>query len=232
MAEEAVNTIEFIPRDLYRSYDHAFRDICPQWLRDHRKFFEAGRGYGESAFHAAWLDVLGRDKPKNLLEIGVYRGQSISLWQLIANKLGLEMFIVGITPLTNIGDSVSNYVDLDYKCDIQSNFREFNLGNPRLVNSLSTEKIALDFIASIVWDLIYIDGSHDYEVVEQDYLNSIKNLRQGGLLCMDDSSLYLGAFLDGVFKGHDGPSRVVRDFAIPQMNYEFTVGHLNFFRKR
>ena len=55
----------------------------------------------------------------------------------------------------------------------------------------STSKKSVDFINSINWDLIYIDGSHDYKVVIKDFENSFKNLNNNGLLIIDDSSLYL-----------------------------------------
>ena len=41
------------------------------------------------------------------------------------------------------------------------------------------------------WDLIYIDGSHDYEVVSNDFKLSYENLNDNGLIVIDDSSLNL-----------------------------------------
>ena len=227
-----MENIKVVARDLYRSYDHAFHYLYPEWLRQHRSYFEGERGFGENAFHAAWLDVLRRHKPQNLLEIGVYRGQSLSLWQLIASKFEMEMFVAGISPLTNLGDSVSVYPEVDYESDIFANFNKFSLKTPLLVKSLSTESLSTEFISSKNWDLIYIDGSHEYDVVLHDYEISLKNLKVGGILCMDDSSLFWDTPIEGVFKGHFGPSKVAMDFATVEMNYEFTVGHLNFFSKK
>lgn len=92
--------------------------------------------------------------------------------------------------MTSDSDKVSKYAVLDYQSDIQKNFNEFNLPKPNLFKAFSTEKKAIKFIESKKWDLIYIDGSHDYEVVIEDTKNSIKNLSDNGILILDDSSLY------------------------------------------
>jgi len=59
------------------------------------------------------------------------------------------------------------------------------------------------------WDLIYIDGNHDYEIVLADYLLCRDHLASGGLLVMDDASLGTSSnSLVFSFAGHPGPSRV------------------------
>ena len=41
-----------------------------------------------------------------------------------------------------------------------------------------------------IWSLFYIDGSHEYEYVKKDINNCLPFLKKGGLLILDDSSLY------------------------------------------
>ena len=77
---------------------------------------------------------------------------------------------------------------------------------------------------------MYIDGDHEYQTVLNDYKFALKLLKHDGLICFDDSSLYFQ--VEGKFRGHPGPSDVVKNFALKEMNYLFTVGHLNFFQKR
>jgi hypothetical protein len=218
--------------DLYRYFEFKYIWLSPRWLKSHRRYFsKKSRGFGEAPFHAAWLYILKAYKPKFLLEIGVYRGQIISLWQLIGDKCGLDIEVNGITPLAGKGDEVSRYLDIDYGKDIMNNFKNFRLNKPMLFKGLSNDKNAIDFINSKKWDLIYIDGGHDFSVVLSDYRNSILNLNKGGILCIDDSSLYLDMEINGKFKGHPGPSKVVSEYAIHELNHLFTVGHNNFFIK-
>lgn len=214
--------------DSYRKYDFIYHFLAPKYLRKHRSYFQhLNRGFGEDPFHAAWLDVLKRRRPRKCLEIGVYRGQVISLWTLIAMKENFDTEIWGITPLSASADSVSLYPELDYGEDIRINFAEFNLGTPNLKVGYSNEASIVEWIRQSKWDLIYIDGNHDFEIVRSDFFLSVEVLNKGGLICLDDSSLSFN--LQGKFKGHPGPSRVVSEYAFGQLNYLFSVGHLNFF---
>src|SRR4051812_25161223 len=49
-------------------------------LKAHRLYFTGNRrGFGEHVFHVMWSLLLEQFKPRDFLEIGVYRGQVISL---------------------------------------------------------------------------------------------------------------------------------------------------------
>lgn len=219
-------------RDLYKFYDFKFRWLAPIWLKRHRYYFSRKqRGFGEKAFHSVWQEIFTYFKPKTVLEIGVYRGQIVSLWQLIAKKNDLDIEVHGISPLQNSGDSVSRYVQIDYESDIKQNFEKFHLKAPNILKSFSTDLAARELFESRKWDLIYIDGSHDLEITLQDYGLAIANLSNNGVICFDDSSLFLDFEIQGIFKGHPGPSTVVKEFAIKEMNHFMTIGHNNFFIK-
>lgn len=219
-------------QDSYIYYDIKYRWLSPRWLRAHKKFFSREeRGFGEKSFHAAWNDIITEFRPQYVLEIGVYRGQILSLWKLIAQKNFLPIDVYGITPLENVNDSVSTYMDIDYEADIKKNFTKFNLEYPRILKALSTDNRARELITSRKWDLIYLDGNHDFEIILKDYILAHANLKKQGILCFDDSSLFMNFKIDGVFKGHDGPSRVVKEYASKEMIHLMTVGHNNFFMK-
>ena len=178
--------------DLYAYMHHHFHNICPSEVREHRVYYKQGRrGFGEDAFHAMWFTLLREFRPKQCLEIGVYRGQVISLWALIARSLGFCCDAHGVSPFTSIGDKVSVYLrDVPYLEDTLSNHRHFGLHEPTLTRAFSTDSAALEHIRSRRWDLAYIDGNHDYEVALADYELCRDNLADGGLLVMDDSSLF------------------------------------------
>jgi len=219
--------------EVYRYFENQFRFNSPQFLWKHNWYFkQSARGFGEPAFHAAWLQVFEDFKPKKCLEIGVYRGQTISLWSLLSKKMGFDCNIFGITPLAAVGDSVSQYLEIDFAADIQLNFDQFKLKSAVIFNQLSTTKEATEFIANGEWNLIYIDGSHDYKDVLSDYLNAVSGLALNGLIVMDDSSLFLEQVKGyGAFQGHPGPSKICVEYASVQLEHVLSVGHLNFFRK-
>jgi predicted O-methyltransferase YrrM len=220
--------------DVYRYFENQFRFRSPQFLWKHNWYFKQhNRGFGEPAFHAVWHQILEELKPRKCLEIGVYRGQTISLWSLIAENLNFNCKVVGITPLTRVGDSFSQYLDVDYLADINKNFEKFKLQHGDIVKDFSTGPVGTKTINSGNWDLIYIDGSHDFEDVYLDYFNSISGLASNGIIVMDDSSMYLEEVKGyAAFQGHPGPSRVCADHAMNDLEHFLSVGHLNFFRKK
>jgi predicted O-methyltransferase YrrM len=70
-------------------------------------------------------------------------------------------------------------------------------------------------------------------VVLEDYKNSLRALKPGGLIVFDDSSVYTDYQPPGFpFKGHPGPSQIVRDYAMKEMCFLGGVGHNNVFQKR
>lgn len=219
---------------LHSYMHHYFSQICPPEVKEHRIYFsQESRGFGEDAFHAAWYLLLKEFRPSNCLEIGVYRGQVVSLWALLSRLLDFPCLIHGISPLTPAGDHVSTYLaNIDYRADINRNHKAFGLPLPSLLKAFSTDADALYLIRSKAWDLIYIDGSHDYEIALADYEVCKECLAEGGLLVMDDSSLYTD-YRPPMFSfaGHPGPSRIVQEKVMHEMQFLGAVGHNNIFIK-
>src|SRR5580658_7183978 len=84
---------------LYAYMHHYFFYHLPPALRAHREYFsKEGRGFGEEAFHSMWYLLLKEFRPKRLLEIGVFRGQVISLWALIGRMEAFDTDIHCISP--------------------------------------------------------------------------------------------------------------------------------------
>jgi hypothetical protein len=217
---------------VYRKFQVKFYKFDPKWLRSHRNYFkQENRGFGEDLFHSYWLSLIETYKPLRLLEIGVYRGQTISLWALIAKKLNMNIEIIGISPLDDSGDDVSSYLKLDYEIDIFRNFEKFNLPKPILIKGLSKEHS--DLIKTGMWDLIYIDGSHNYSDVKIDLDLAYFGLKVGGLLVLDDSSLYTDfkPLFSNAFRGHPGPSRVFLEIERNKWKFVMGVGHNNILQK-
>lgn len=223
-----------IRNDLHSYMHHHFYNLCPPEVRKHRMYYQQeSRGFGDDAFHAMWFTLLREFRPMQCLEIGVYRGQVVSLWALIARNLSFPCDVHGISPFTPAGDTVSVYGrDIDYLEDTLAHHRHFGLPKPTLIRALSADPVALALIRSRCWDLIYIDGNHDYEVVLADYGVCRDHLAEGGLLVMDDSSLYTD-YQPHLFSfaGHPGPSRVVQERTMKELRFLGGVGHNNVFIK-
>ena len=233
---KTINEIKNLSRNqTYLHFLDFFHFYSKSFVRKHRKYFKINkRGFGEDAFHGMWDFLFLNFKPKSILEIGIYRGQTLSLFNYLSDYYRLESEVWGIAPLTSTGDNVSNYIDINYQDDIVFNFNNFNLKNPNIFIGHSDSDSGKKFIQSKKWDLIYIDGSHEYEIVKQDVDNCIKSLNKKGLLILDDSSLYTDFNLIhkdiSTFKGHEGPSKIFNELIKDKkLNYLFGVGHNNIF---
>lgn len=229
------SVIKFSSRNALHAYMHHYlHNLAPAPLRNHRRYFSKEmRGFGEDALHSMWFTLLREFQPTQCLEIGVYRGQVVSLWGLIAKLNNFSCDVHGISPFSSAGDKVSTYLaNLDYLQDTLASNRHFDLPEPAFLRAFSTDKVAIDYIKSRRWNLIYIDGNHDYEVALADYEVCRDNLADGGLLVMDDSSLYTDFQPPRFsFAGHPGPSRVVQELAMKELRFLGGVGHNNVFQK-
>jgi hypothetical protein len=222
------------PTEFYEHCFHYFHTRLPEPLREHRAYFETGgRGFGEKSFHVMWFLLFSEFRPESFLEIGVFRGQTLSLAALLARHFKIDCFVQGISPFTAAGDAVSNYrLDVSYYEDTLDNFEHFSLPAPALLKAFSTDELAIKLIASHEWSCIYIDGNHDYEIARQDWDLCTSHLRPGGLIVLDDSGLSTN-YNPQIFAtaGHPGPSRLAQDVDRTRFREILQVGHNRVFRK-
>jgi len=223
------------PTQYYLECFRFFHGRLPTELREHRAYFYAGRkGFGEDSMHVMWWMLFNEFKPKNFLEIGVFRGQTLSLASLISRLLGNPCQVYGISPFISAGDaaSLSLYPDLDYHTDTLANFEKFKLPRPELLKAFSTDPKAVALIDSIAWDMIYIDGNHDYEVARQDWEVCSRNIKPGGIIVLDDAGLTT-SFRPTLFAtgGHPGPSQLAQEIDRKQFREILQVGHNRVFQK-
>lgn len=222
------------PTDYYLRAFQDFHRTLPRDLREHREYFQANRrGFGEDAFHTMWWRLIKRYQPSSFLEIGVYRGQTISLVSLLSKMEGLSCSVTGISPFSPAGDSVSKYdKGLNYHTDTLSNFDRFGLPVPEFLQAYSTDPEAVELIQSRTWDIIYIDGNHDYDIVKKDWAVCSEAVAVGGLVVLDDSALHTGyvppAFATG---GHPGPSKLADEIDRKRFEEILQVGHNRVFAR-
>ena len=136
--------------DLYAYMLHHFAKMVPEPVRSHRQYNnQTQRGFGEDAFHAMWWLLFREFKPVECVEIGVYRGQIISLWALIAKLLDYHANISGVSPFEPVVDSTTKYSEgVDYIKDTLETFKRYGLDKPTLVKAHSQGEVALDHLAS------------------------------------------------------------------------------------
>jgi hypothetical protein len=212
-----------------------FYQELPPEISAHRLYFQKRRrGFGENPFHVMWFLLLREFKPSNFLEIGVFRGQTISLASLCARLLNLRSEVYGISPFSPAGDSVSRYrTDVDYLEDTLANFDHFGLAHPHLLKAYSTDGAATELVSSKAWDMIYIDGNHDYEVARKDWELCSHHLKDGGVIVLDDSALATAFHPPAcaATRGHPGPSQLAQEIDPSRFKEILQVGHNRVFQK-
>jgi hypothetical protein len=94
------------PTAFYIKCCHYFDHRLPAEFRAHRAYFTRNnRSFGEDAFHAMWFLLFREFRPAAFLEIGVYRGQSLSLASLLACHFKLDCSVQGISPFSSATES-------------------------------------------------------------------------------------------------------------------------------
>lgn len=223
------------PTAFYLRAVEYFDRSLPVEFRAHREYFtQNGRGFGEDGFHTQWFLLFREFRPQSFLEIGVFRGQSLSLAALCARQFKLDCLTQGISPFSSAGDAVSKYArNVDYHTDTLENFAHFKLPAPSLLKAYSTDESAAQLIASRAWDFIYIDGNHDYPIAKADWDLCAKHVRPGGIIVLDDSGLSTSfrppAFATG---GHPGPSQLATEISRTDFTEILQIGHNRVFQKK
>lgn len=222
------------PTGFYEDCFRYFHSRLPADLRAHRDYFaRERRGFGEAAFHVMWFLLFREFKPVRFLEIGVYRGQSLSLAALLQRRFGIAGQVAGISPFSPSGDSVSKYdAGLDYQADTLANFAHFGLPVPELVKAYSTDDAAVAAMRRAPWDCLYIDGNHDYEIARADWEHAAANVRDGGLIVLDDAGITT-SYQPPAFatRGHPGPSRLAGEIDRRRFAEILQVGHNRVFQR-
>ena len=188
-------------------------------------------GFGEIAFSWNWY-LLVKDMPENFkfLEIGVYKGRILALIKLLSN---IEFFhknveIYGVTPLNIATDKYSTYEECDYLKCIKQSYSKFNLNfdTTTIIKGFSQEESIIKKTKELNYDIIFIDGCHDYEVVCLDIKNYREMVNINGYLVLDDASSLLENSY-GIFLGHYEVGKAIQDVLEkdPRFIHLYAVGH-------
>jgi hypothetical protein len=235
-SSEWVDTIEY--NSFIYDYCGSQTDLYDR-LNNHAQIIEKHKlGYGEKPFMYLWAMVFSQ-MPKNgkFLEIGVFKGSILTLSQVISKELNLNTSTFGLTPLNNTGDKYSNYDtdNYEYAISLFYHLSGLNMNATSIIEGLSTEEIVKQSARDNgPYDIMYIDGGHDYDTVVNDIELSKDILNPGGLLVMDDASslLNLGHNHKG-FPGHGDVGIAIKDHIDNKNMYKhlFACGHNRVWKK-
>jgi len=197
--------------------------------------FNNTHGFGEIPFSWNWY-LLVKDVPENFifLEIGVFKGRVLSLIQLLSNMFNKNVQIYGITPLNTASDKYSEYQNCDYLKCIKESYKisNLNFNNTTILHGFSQDENIIKKAQELVYDIIFIDGCHDYDVVCLDIKNYSEMVKIGGYLVLDDASSLLENSY-GVFLGHYDVGKAIHDVLEKDLRFVhlYAVGHNRVWKK-
>ena len=151
-------------------------------------------GFGERSFYWMWKLIVD-ELPNHfsLLEIGVFRGQTLALVQMLAQLAGKTCSVYGVTPL----DTTDGHWESDYKSDIHFLHNYFALKQPTIIEGLSTEPEIIEAVKVLKsFDVVYIDGGHTYDVAKSDIIEYAPLAKQYLVIddCCNDLDIPFGMF--------------------------------------
>jgi hypothetical protein len=204
-------------------------------LKAHRDFVESNAfGFGERSF--GWLFKLVVDEmPKefSFLEIGVFRGSSLSLIKLLANISNKKVNRYGVSPM----DSSDGHWDSDYFKDVIRIHNEFDLKpDYTIYHGSSTEDSIINKSKSTApYDILYIDGGHTKEVVDSDLLYYPSMIKSGGYLMIDDCCNDMKqpwGFFQGIQPVTDAVLEWEKTKTGEEFEFVFNVVHLKVYKRK
>lgn len=208
-------------------------------LRVHRDYIERhAYGFGERAFHWLWKLIVD-EMPDSFafLEVGVYKGQVLSLVKLLARRTGKKAAVVGVTMLSSFAGVTGEFPDFpdeDYARLIHDLHESLSLEQPHLIVGDSTDPDVQQAAKEQgPYDVVYVDGCHEYDFVVKDLMFYPTLVKPGGLLVVDDASNNLKQPW-GFFQGIEPVSRAVRTVieTDPQWAHLLAVVHDRVWRKQ
>lgn len=227
-------------------------------LARHRRHVEANQlGFGDAAFHTLWAELLAaahaRFGPIDVLEIGVFKGQVISLWALLAKVHHWPIRIHAITPLAGqpmprfgwwrsllfrlsrrFRERVKSgdfYAIEDYEAIVRAHFAAHGLDfdQVRLVRGFSTAGEVREAVRQDRFHVIYIDGDHTYAGASADIQHYAPKIVPGGWLVMDDAAFDQPGTT--FWKGYETVARACQ--LLPALGFKnvINIGHNRVFER-
>lgn len=170
------------------------------------------------------------------IEIGVYKGQILTLVAILAERYKKQYTIYGVSPLSNVDDKYTTYEDTNYLDCIKLLHKTFNIyfNENQIIKGLSTDDDIKRRILELgSFDIVYVDGGHDYNTVVSDIKLAKKICNKNGYIVMDDSANFIDFEDLNIFKGHYEVALATNDYLANDDNFieKSCVGHNRIFQK-
>jgi hypothetical protein len=125
-----------------------------------------------------WENITNKISKIKYLEIGSFEGRSA----VFIKELGNLESLMAIDTF----EGSDEHKNIDFK-KVYENFKyNLNLGGVKNINFLKTSSDDFFYNNKNYYNLIYIDGSHHYEQVKKDFINSFNFLENNGYIICDD----------------------------------------------
>lgn len=203
-------------------------------LRPHRDWVQGNVfGFGEKSFWWLWKTLLA-ELPGNAkaIEIGVFKGATISLWQMLRP----DLLVYGVSPMNGDG---TGWTEDDYWAHLNRIYNTFNKGLDPVMLPIIFEGYSED--AEIIrratreYDLCYVDGGHSYETALSDLNNYGAMVKSGGYLAIDDCMCDAAFPPSGYFTGIAEVTKAKQDYMAEngeKWDFVFSVVHLAIYRRK
>lgn len=167
--------------------DRSWEGTLYDWVESQR------HGYGTRAFHYLWYLLVAsharRSDPVRVLEIGVFKGQVLSLASLAARELDVPILATGVSPLTGNQEPLPPWRAArkflfdsrwraqyllgnlhpagDHLAEIRRIYDAFalDLRSVKLLRGLSTDSHVVDQLRQNQYTIVFIDGDHSESVL-------------------------------------------------------------------
>ena len=170
---------------------------------------------------------IAKSKPKLMVEIGSYNGESL---QIFRENLPEDCQIICIDPWENNYDATDPASEFTQMMTVESifdkMFRQYkNVGKLKFY---SYEVASMFADGSI--DVLYIDGSHKYEIVKSDILKFLPKISKDGIISGHDYFIELDTFNPLFFQERETSLNIRREvraacaetIGVPDMTFKDT----------
>jgi predicted O-methyltransferase YrrM len=130
-------------------------------------------------------EIVRAIQPTNYLEIGTWEGFSSSI--VLANSKA-TIFSLDVNETINFDSYSSRYVNFELSDEIKTGWLARSIDTENRFNLIieDSTKFNWDRFSNEEFDLIFVDGGHEYKNVESDTFNIIPKLKSGGFCVWDD----------------------------------------------